>query len=208
MTSATAGDPAVDEPGERRFGLLDARALIAAFAACLVVPRTFRALIPAGNYKIYDVRQYAQIVGATWLMAFSVALAISAVFVAKPGGRDRFRQPGALAMVLVGLTWAFDAIQTAIQGGLLVLTTGKSFSDGVFWYLFGPIYDASFRAGLAVLAGWATLSLLGLRRPSPNWLDRSGRAVGWAWLVWGLVAWVVEAQTLIRHNDALNFFGK
>jgi hypothetical protein len=205
MTSAPVEPIVHDEESRRRFTLLDGMALIAAFAACWVVPRTFRALVPQDTYKIYDVRQYAQIVGASWLLATSIALAISAIFVPRPGGRDRFRQPGALAMVMVAITWAYDAIQTGLQGALLLLTTGNSFPNGPFWYLFGPIYDASFRAGLAVLASWSTLSLLGLRRPSPNWLDRAGRVLGWTWVVWGLVAWLVEYQTFIRHNSALSF---
>jgi hypothetical protein len=205
MASSPDGPPESLEGRSRRFSLIDGMALIAAFAACWVVPRTFRALVPAETYKIYDVRQYAQIVGSSWLLAISVALAISAVLVKKPGGRDRFRQPGALAMVLVVLTWAFNSIQTGIQGGLLKLTTDQSFSNGAFWYLFGPIYDTSFRAGLAILAGWVTLSLLGLRQPSPNWLDRSGRIVGWIWIIWGLLAHVIEYQTFVRHSTALSF---
>jgi hypothetical protein len=205
MTSVSVGSTETDEATLRRFTLLDGMALIAAFAASWVIPRTFMALVDPSTYKIYDVRQYAHIVGASWLLAASMALAISAIFVPLPGGRERFRQPGVLAMVMVAITWAYNAIQTGIQGALITLTTGKSFSDGAFWYLFGPIYDVSFRAGLAVLASWATLSLLGLRRPSPNWLDRAGRVLGWTWVIWGVLAWFVEMQTFVRHNTALSF---
>ena len=194
-----------DESTARRFGLLDGMVLIAAFAACWMVPRTFKALLSPETYKIYDVRQYAQIVSACWLMAASVSLALLTAIVPKPAGRERFRRPGAMAMVLVSLTWAFDLVQTGVQDLMLQVTTGTSFSDGAFWPLFGPIYDASYRAGLAVLAGWVTLALVGVGRPSSDWLDRSGRVLGWIWVVWGALAWVVECQTLVRHNTALSF---
>ena len=78
----------------RRFALLDAMVLVGAVALCLVIPRTFRALVvPAQRYWIYDIRQYWLIIGSSWLLALSLALAILAVFVPRPAGRRRFRHP-------------------------------------------------------------------------------------------------------------------
>jgi hypothetical protein len=193
-----------DETNGRRFSLLDGMVLIAAFAVCWMVPRTFKALVPVETYRIYDIRQYAQIILASWLMVASVSLATLTLIVPKPDGRERFRHPGVLAMVLVALTWAFDMAQTGVQGLMLRWTTGKTFENGAFWPLFGPIYDATFRAGLAVLAGWITLVLLGAGRPSRDWLDRSGRVLGWIWVVWGPLAWVIEYQTIFNRSDLLN----
>ncbi len=195
------------EPGgmdRRRFTLLDLMVLIAAFAVCWMVPKTFRRLSRRKPTQFTTSASTPRSSGASWLVSASVALAVLVIFVPKPGGRERFRQPGALAMLMVAFTWVYDVIQTAIQGGMLWLTTGQSFSDGGFWYLFGPIYDVSFRAVLAVMASWITLALLGLGRPESNWLDRSGRILGWIWVVWGLLAWVLEYQTIVRHNTALS----
>jgi hypothetical protein len=187
----------------RRFALLDAMVLIGALALCLVIPRTFRALIPARTYWIYDVRQYWLIIGSSWLLAVSLALAILAVFVPRPAGRRRFRQPGIAAVVLIALTIAFNEVQTLAQGVTLYLTVGKAFDNGAFWWIFGPIYDLAFRAGLAVLSGWLTLALSGRWRSSAGWLDRSGRFVGWVWIALGLVAWIIEGQTLFLPPNVI-----
>ncbi len=170
----------------RRFTVLDAMVLIAAVAFCLVIPSTFRTLLPARTYRGYDVRQYWLIVGSSWLLVASLALAILAVVVPLPAGRRRFRQPGVLAVVLVALTLAFNEVQTLGHGATLYLTVGEAFDN--FWWVFGPIYDLAFRAGLAVLSGWLTLALMGRWRTAAGWLDSSGRFVGWAWVALGLVA--------------------
>jgi hypothetical protein len=180
----------------RRFTVLDAMILIAAVALCLVIPSTFRALLPTRSYWIYDFRQYWLIMGSSWLAAGSLALAIVAVLVPRPAGRRRFRQPGVLAVVLVALTLTFNEVQTLGHGITLYLTVGKSFDNGVFWWVFGPIYDMAFRAGLAVLSGWFTLVLAGGWQSAMGWLDRSGRLLGWMWIALGLTAWVIECQTL------------
>jgi hypothetical protein len=180
----------------RRFVLLDAMVLIGAVGLCLVIPKTFRALLPARNYWIYDIRQYWLIIGSSWLLAVSLALAVLAVFVPRPAGRRRFRQPGIAAVVLVALTLVFNEVQILGHGVTLYLTVGKAFDDGAFWWIFGPIYDLVFRAGLAVLSGWLALALTGRWRSAAGWLDRSGRFLGWVWVALGLVAWIIECQTL------------
>lgn len=180
----------------RRFALLDAMVLIGAVAFCLAVPRTLRALIPPRDYRVYDIRQYWLIVGSSWLLAVSLALAILAVVVSRPAGRRRFRQPGIMAVVLVSLTLAFNEVQTLGHGVTLYLTIGKTFDNAAFWWVFGPVHELAFRAGLAVLSGWLTLALTGRWRSASGWLDWSGRFVGWVWVALGLIAWVIECQTL------------
>ena len=182
-------------PG-RKLTLLDVMILIAALAVCLATPGIFRALLPGQTYWRYDYRQYWLIVGSSWLLALSLALASAAVVVPQPEGRKSFGRPGVLAPVLVVLTLAFNEVQTLGHGVTLYLTTGRCFSDGAFWWVFGPVYDAAFRAGLSVLAGWLTLVLVDRWRPTEGWLDRSGRWVGWLWVVLGLTAWVIECQDL------------
>jgi hypothetical protein len=187
----------------RRFTLLDAMVLIGAVALCLVIPSTPRALLPAPTYWRYDVRQYWIIIGSSWLLAVSLALAILAVLVPRPAGRRRFRQPGIVAVVLIPLTLAFNEVQTLGHGVTLYLTTGKAFDNGGFWWVFGPVYDLAFRAGLAVLSGWLTLALTGRWRSAAGWLDRSGRVVGWVWVALGLLAWVIECQTLFNPPNVI-----
>jgi hypothetical protein len=179
-------------------------ALIGAVALCLVIPRSFRALVnPPRRYWIYDIRQYWLIIGSSWLLAVSLALATSAVFVPRPEGRRRFRQPGIIAVVLVALTLAFNEVQTLGHGLTLYLTTGKAFDVGAFWWIFGPIYDMAFRAGLAVLSGWLTLALTGRWRLAAGWLDRSGRFLGWVWVALGLLAWVIECENLFVPSNVI-----
>jgi hypothetical protein len=101
-----------------------------------------------------------------------------------------------MAVVLVALTLAFNDGQTVFHGAALYLTVGKAFEAGVFWWVFGPIYDLAFRAGLAVLSGWLTLALTGRWRSAAGWLDRSGRVLGWVWVALGLLAWVIECETV------------
>src|SRR5262245_57550737 len=110
----------------RRFTLLDAMVLIGAVALCLVIRSTLRALVPAPTYWRYDVRQYRLVIGSSWLLAVSLALAILAVLVPRPAGRRRFRQPGIVAVVLIPLTLAFNEVQTLGHGVTLHLTTGKA----------------------------------------------------------------------------------
>ena len=96
----------------------------------------------------------------------------------------------------IALTLAFNEVQNLGHGVTLYFTVGKAFDDRAFWWMFGPIYELAFRAGLAVLSGWVTLALTGRWQSAVGWLDRSGRFVGWAWVALGLVAWVIECQTL------------
>ena len=49
-----------------------------------------------------------------------------------------------------------------------------------FSHLFSTM---SFFTALAVLASWFTLILNRRWSPQPTWLDRAGRAVGWAWMI-------------------------
>ena len=200
---ASAQDsPSVDDGAPvRRFGLLDGMALIAAFAACWVVHRTFKATLPARMYKSYDISDFVLMHVGAWLLALTVALAASVAFVPRPGGRDRFRRPGALAVLMVTLTWAFNVVQVAIQAGCNRLLVGKTFDDPAFWWLFGPILEVPPRAGLAVLAAWVTLALLGSWQPSKDWLDRSGRVLGWIWIVWGPLRWISELLKLVLSNN-------
>ena len=79
---------------------------------------------------------------------------------------------GYAAVVLVALTLAFSDVQNLGHGATLTLTVGKAFDYGAFWWIFGPSYDLAFRAGLAVLSGWLTLSLIHRWRPAVGWLDR------------------------------------
>src|SRR4051794_28540033 len=113
----------------RRFTLLDAMVLIGAVALCLVSPSTLRALLPAQTYWRYDFRQYCLIIGSSWLLAVSLALAVLAVVVPRPAGRRRFRQPGIAAVVLVALTLVFNEVQTLGHGVTLYLTVGKAFDN-------------------------------------------------------------------------------
>jgi hypothetical protein len=76
------------------------------------------------------------------------------------------------------LTLALNAVQTLGHVVTLYLTVGEAFDHGSFWWIFGPIYDTAFRAGLAVLSGWLTLALTGTWRASSGWLDRSGHFLG------------------------------
>lgn len=181
---------------------------IAAFAACLVVPRLFRALVAAETYRIYDTRQYALMIVAWWLLLASLALAAAAWLGPRRSARRLARCPGVLAATLACLAPLYELARIAGLGLALKLTTGTAFQDNLFWWIFGPPYQAAGPAGLLVLGGWIALRLTGAGRASPDWLDRSGRVLGLLWIVLGLAGPAFEAQTLfLRSNLSLNMLG-
>src|SRR5205823_256298 len=51
-----------------------------------------------------------------------------------------------------------------------------------FWYVY------RLPVGPAVAAVWLALALGGRWRPERSWVDRLGRAIGWAWIGLALVA--------------------
>jgi hypothetical protein len=60
--------------------------------------------------------------------------------------------------------------------------------------IFLPLVDASRdRTPLIVAGAWAWLGLkeTGFWRPEPTWIDRLGRALGWAWIIVPLAVWTM-----------------
>jgi hypothetical protein len=85
----------------------------------------------------------------------------------RPSRRHAFRQPGTAACLAV-----------IVAGSLSLVANWRSlvvplFGNPITYFLHGLL-----RLGYSVLLVWLTLALAGVWRPSPDWIDRSGRVLG------------------------------
>ena len=126
---------------------------------------------------------------AGWTGAF-LAIRLHGV---RPRRRRLVAQPGLVAAVAV-------LVMLAIEAPLLA---GSAWYDGRFgWatrtrvaeFAANGVVLLAHHAGWAVATSWLTLALTGRWRPEASWVDRLGRALGFAWLLLG-----PPASLLIDH---------
>jgi hypothetical protein len=125
------------------------------------------------------------------LVAWTVVLPILRWIPPRPAPRRLLRQPG---MVACG-------------GGVLIMVAGSVINILMFFYYgFAMFWDVGLfewqglderhvssaqiltltdlrHVGLFVAVAWSALALTGRWRPAPDWVDRLGRAIGFAWIV-------------------------
>jgi len=167
----------------RQFTLIDAMVIIAAAATGLALDRAVW-LDTAVWSEIWSrdgsvPRDLRSLVGLgiilSALPAVMLTVATLALHLRRPRGRLRWvcRRPGMSACLAAT---ASSTIVIALVGCAML---GRS--DFTVRMLLG--YGLPLMAGGAVAAEWSLLGFIGGWRPSPNWLDRSGRLVGLLWLV-------------------------
>jgi hypothetical protein len=180
--------------------VLDAALLIAATAIGLALIRlTYPLLVwaldsPEANE--FAVRTLLERVGiwviitSPMLVAWTVVLPILRLMPPRPALRKLLRQPGMLAC----------------GGGVLIMAAGNITNLLVFTYfcfamrwdygLFtwfglnvGQLFSAKVltltdlrQVGLFIAVVWPVQALTGRWRPAPDWVDRLGRALGFAWI--------------------------
>jgi hypothetical protein len=96
-------------------------------------------------------------------------------------------QPGAVAafaMVFLGLGCFVNNRITENTVGFYQPMQGRvTFEHWIYFFFKSGLSAAS---GYVVAIVWSLLVIGGRWRPEPGWIDRSGRVLGWCWIVWGL----------------------
>ena len=209
------------KPVRRRFTLFDVMALIAATALGLGLARvgwppelavaapanaasisvTFNPIYPkplraASGYKSrMAVMPIVERVAPGFPVLASLSLAFVAIRLRSP--RPRWRrlgaQPGLVAAVVAAGVWLVEAPPMA----------WLSWYDGRSGYsptriaqvAANSVVMLGFHSGLAVASAWVALALAGRWRPERSWLDRWGRAMGFAWIASAVLCSMTLAQS-------------
>ena len=158
----------------RRFGLLDGMTLIGAVAVGIVGAQDLR-VDDFGGDRVGGCLALAELA----MMLGSCSILLARLRRPRPPLIGIASQPGSIACLLpVGSMLAKDVAWLA-----------KSRPGDV-----GPIGEQVWlglelpddRWALLVGFGWMALILTRRWRPEPSWVDRSGRALGWGWIAWGV----------------------
>ncbi len=127
--------------------------------------------------------------GAVEVAGFVLMVASGLVLVLRlrrprPTFRRLTCQPGAVACFAVPTWVLLDVADSLIQEGLRGdRIAGRSLGLWI-WYLLEP---PSAVCVFVVPIVWGLLVSGRRWRPEPGWIDRTGRVLGWSWLLWGAV---------------------
>jgi hypothetical protein len=163
----------------RPFGLLDMMILVVVSAPSMVVLREryehYRGPTTPQVYRTVD----AFYAGAnTLLMAATLALAVMVLTRAR--SVPMLAQPGPAACLAAAAAIVVTLARMSIKAYAMFSGTGNPFQ---FRYIYPHIVSGwSVRVGFAVLGAWVAVLLTRRWRPRHSWLDRAGRALGWAWI--------------------------
>ena len=112
------------------------------------------------------------------------SLTVLALTLISREGRRVWRRPGIVPGVVVILFTARNVIESAV---LMLRWRGPAPLQ--FWWVCrlampapSELVTVSHSAGFAVAATWLALRVGGWWYPSPTWVDRAGRALGWYWI--------------------------
>jgi hypothetical protein len=167
----------------RRFTIADLMLLICAAALATIMTRDDVASI----YLVYRApeaqRLYELVEGPTKCVASALMLALIPIRLARPRPpwRRLARQPGFVACWAIAAVLALGLVEglfrVAFQGGFK--QWGGVWPFHALWEL-----GVVFRGPFAVAAAWLALALAGRWSPEASWIDRLGRALGLAWVIW------------------------
>jgi hypothetical protein len=119
------------------------------------------------------------VLASTLLASLSTALLVAGLLPPRSRLSELCRRPGFAACWVTALVMVIDAVSMIALNPDNFTNFEKfihCFDYGYFWFAAGHI-------GFGVLISWTTLALAGCRRPEPNWIDRSGRALGVVWII-------------------------
>ena len=120
---------------------------------------------------------------ATW----SAAVVVIRLVPPRPRRRRLVCQPGLVAAAVVTVT-------LLIESALLMASAkidgrfGRSSPSDVATFGANGFVMLGHHAGWAVAASWLTLAFIGRWRSEASWIDRLGRALGFAWILIGPLA--------------------
>lgn len=175
----------------RRFTILDAMALIMATAFGLVAYRLEGAEVypvVVDNYGDWFGFLVRLVISSLPLLsAWAVALLCLRFRSPRPSIRSVARQPGIVAcfMILIGVVFGLVVTLVIFAMTATINTVGpvqrvwNFFFDFHFHRLLAFL---SSHVGCAIVAAWCSLRLSRRWRPSPDWIDRTGRVLGATWI--------------------------
>ncbi len=185
-------DPAANR---RRFTVLDGMALIGATAVGFGLTRLiFGDLIresqlgPMATWDKAAVMQLAVVgmaMATPTLACLSAAMAMLSMGGPRRSRRRLARRPGFAAAIGAAASFALGLPYIL---GLILVVTGFQGSESIpSWDelrggLLQVMYYGHGVPGLVVVACWAVQGSIGQWRPSRDWLDRTGRALGVVWI--------------------------
>ncbi|HKI20416.1 MAG TPA: hypothetical protein VKA15_21180 [Isosphaeraceae bacterium] len=219
-----ARDRTEDDPARRRFTALDAILIICSFGiGVLWASQTVPIFIhlaandDTGPYQLVKLTAHFSFAYHSLLLQRS--LHTFAAFLApptfallllrfrrpRPPIRRCFRQPGAMACAAASMPLCLEVLNHFLNLAIRFNTTRLTDDLATRYLLFAPrLADASLPGGIAfwmgessgwVVAGaYLALWAAGLWRSEPSWLDRTGRALAWVWIITAL-AFVVLPLT-------------
>jgi hypothetical protein len=190
----------------RAFTLLDLMVLVAAVAGTIGLYRWLYA--PVSTWPIWRMHIDSYHAGLLFVTAliyltwpFLVVGTLAFVTIRLHGARPRaarlMRQPGMVAcasalFVVIARGLVSGPIREAAFLQVPSIPTHATEADRAV--LTMAICDALTFGGYTVLAAWLVLALGRRWRSEPGWIDRLGRFLGVAWIVWSL------SFTICRHH--------
>ncbi len=134
---------------------------------------------------------------AAFLAPPTVALLVLRFRRPRPPIRRCFRQPGALACGAAAMCLCLEVVNHFLNLTIRFNTTRLSNDLSARYLLFAPkmshasilgavAFGMGETPGLAVAGAYLALRAAGLWRSERSWLDRSGRALGWLWIILAL----------------------
>jgi hypothetical protein len=172
---------------DRKFTLSDAMVLVAATAVGFWLIRAtemYFSVEPTGKLRYLEVAERGASAMTPFLATWTPAWLVLGLRRPRPRWRVLARRPGAVACVAATLMLGFETAS--------YLATTAVVPDAV-WKGLVPFrnqllpYILPRRVAPAVAGAWLVLALGGRWRPDPSWLDRSGAALGIAWIAYDLV---------------------
>jgi hypothetical protein len=169
--------------GNRKLTLADGMILIAAVAAWFAVIR-MTAPVKGVPPRVLVVLNLLLLVVDS-LVPLSLAWLAIRLRQPRPRLRRLARQPGFAACAVIAVT---TTAVTAV--GMIPIVARIGWINPAILLLISV-----HGVGLAVLGSWLTLILVGCWRPSPDWFDRTGRAVGVLAILCLVTPWILQFTT-------------
>jgi hypothetical protein len=160
----------------RPLTLADLLILIAAAGVALLVLRVqlredrreFAPGVTVAMFEPWGVFQICVTRSLPFLGMAGPALLVLRLRRPRPSRWRVFRQPGTAACLALTVSGSL-----AVLGDAVLVIASPAFGNTVTYCLLGL-----GRTGGSVLVVWLSLALAGAWRPVPDWIDRSGRALG------------------------------
>jgi hypothetical protein len=188
----------------RPFRILDGVVLIAATGVGLAGWRFWFAVTDSGWDRLWPTgdlwklerwliaAQWAAPVASIMLLSWTGAVLLLRLGPGRPRRRRLWSQPGFLACVAVVLAFALKSVGVGFDTVRWFLTTSPARLSNVGYgavagqsalmvFSNHPV-GSQAKAGQIILLFWLVIWAGGRCRPEPSWIDRSGRALGVAWV--------------------------